>query len=282
MKMGFFPALVYVSLLAFLPSVYSQDSVSYDLGTYGTNDSKGTPSQSYMSNTYVKPPQIQVNKDESGLADGYVFLGMDGRPTSGQNWPTIYGNCIDDTTSFAVVLTILTDFSQDRMGTLVWTGNYTEPFDFKTQTYKGQPVLTSCSGELKDGFGRGSYFILNQSYAEIAHFQANRFGDDMGDIHEITITSDNVALIPIYRAIPWNLKEIGCIEDGCLFENTFQEIDIESGEFVFEWNASTHVGINESYNSLPEDVGRAESSPWDYFHINSIEKDANGDHLVSA
>jgi hypothetical protein len=173
------------------------------------------------------------------------------------------------------------DFSQDRIGSLIWTANYTEPFDFKTQTYKGQPVLTFWSGELLDGFGRGSYYILNQSYVEIAHFQADRFGDNMGDIHEFVITSDDTALVPIYHAIPWNLTETGGIEDGWLFENTFQEINIENGETVFEWNASTHVGINESYNSLPDDVGRAEDTPWDYFHINSIQKDAAGDYLVS-
>ncbi|KAF1360596.1 hypothetical protein EJ07DRAFT_115600 [Lizonia empirigonia] len=216
-----------------------------------------------MSNTNVKPPQMQINKNETGLADGLVFIGMNGEPTSGQNWPTIY------------------DFSQNKMGTLVWTANYTEPFDFKTQTYKGQLVLTFWSGTLENGYGRGSYYILNQSYVEIAHFQANRFGNDMGDIHEFTITSDDTAMIPIYHAIPWNLTEAGGIENGWLFENTFQEINIETGETVFEWNASTHIGINESYNSLPEDVGRAEDSPWDYFHINSIEKDANGDYLVS-
>lgn len=176
----------------------------------------------------------------------------------------------------------ITDFSVDRMGSLVWTANYTEPFDFKTQTYKGQPVLTFWSGELLNGYGRGSYYILNQSYVEIAHFQANRFGNDMGDIHEFTITSEDTALVPIYHTIPWNLTDTGGIENGWLFENTFQEINIETGETVFEWNASTHVGINESYNSLPEDVGRAEDSPWDYFHINSIQKDAIGDYLVSA
>lgn len=168
------------------------------------------------------------------------------------------------------------------MGSLVWTANYTEPFDFKTQTYKGQPVLTFWSGELLNGFGRGSYYVLNQSYVEIAHFQANRFGNDMGDIHEFTITSDDTALVPIYHAIPWDLTETGGIEDAWLFENTFQEINIETGETVFEWNASTHVSINESYNSLPEDVGRAQDTPWDYFHINSIQKDAAGDYLVSA
>lgn len=78
-------------LLEFIRVVYCQDSVSYDLDSYGAGDAKGTPAQSYMSNTNVKPPQMQINKNQSGLADGYVFLGMDGEPTSGQNWPTIYG-----------------------------------------------------------------------------------------------------------------------------------------------------------------------------------------------
>ncbi|KAI4613224.1 hypothetical protein J4E83_007636 [Alternaria metachromatica] len=174
------------------------------------------------------------------------------------------------------------EFSDDRMGSLVWTGNYSEPFDFKTQTYKGEPVLTLWSGELLNGYGRGSYHILNQSYDEIAHFQVSRFGDEMGDIHEFLITADDTAIVLIYHGIPWDLTASGGVENGWLFENTFQEINIETGDIVFEWNASTHVGINESYNSLPSDVGQSEEAPWDYFHINSVEKDKNGDYLVSA
>ncbi|KAH6637961.1 ASST-domain-containing protein [Boeremia exigua] len=262
--MGLLRAATSIGLVSLLQPVLCQDSVSYDFNTYGANDAKGTPAQVFMSNAGVTPPQMHINKNESGLADGYVFLGMDGEPTSGQNWPTIY------------------DFSEDRMGTLVWTGNYTEPFDFKTQTYKGQPVLTFWSGELKNGYGRGSYYILNQSYIEIARFQVARFGNDMGDIHEFIITGDDTALVPTYHAIPWDLTETGGVENGWLFDNTIQEINIETGELVFEWNASAHVGINESYNALPEDVGRAEDSPWDYFHVNSIAKDPNGDYLVSA
>jgi hypothetical protein len=78
-------------VLGSLPAVYGQDSVSYDFNTYGAGDAKGTPAQTYMSNVNLKPPQMQINKNQTGLADGYVFLGMDGEPTSGQNWPTIYG-----------------------------------------------------------------------------------------------------------------------------------------------------------------------------------------------
>lgn len=78
-------------ILAGLPSTFAQDSVSFDLDTYGQDDASGTPFQTYMSNTQVKPPQVQINSNKTGLASGYVFLGIDGEPTSGQNWPTIYG-----------------------------------------------------------------------------------------------------------------------------------------------------------------------------------------------
>jgi hypothetical protein len=79
------------ALLGSLSFVISQDSVSYDFDSYGQGDSLGTPVQSYMSNTNVKPPQVYISTNGTGLADGYVFLGMDGQTTSGQNWPAIYG-----------------------------------------------------------------------------------------------------------------------------------------------------------------------------------------------
>ncbi|KAK3717490.1 hypothetical protein LTR37_005880 [Vermiconidia calcicola] len=252
----------FVSLLASLQLAFSQDSVSYDIDSYGGGTE--SPSQTYMSNTIVQPPEMQVNRNGTGLQSGYIFIGVDGAPDSGQNWPAIY------------------EFSDDIVGALVWTANYTEPFDFKVQTYKGDPVLTFWSGELLDGYGRGSFYVLDQAYEEVAHFQVANFGDNMGDIHEFEITSDDTALVAVYHAIPHDLSESGGLEEGWLFENTIQEINIETGELVFEWNASTHVGLNESYNSLPSDVGTSEDAPWDYFHINSIEKDSNGDFLVSA
>ncbi|RAR08643.1 family transcriptional regulator [Stemphylium lycopersici] len=250
--------------LTSLPLIVAQDSVSYEYETYGADDESGTPFQTYMSNTNVMPPEMQINRNGTALQDGLVFLGINGLPSSGQNWPAIF------------------EFSGDRIGSLVWTSNYTECFDFKVQTYKGEPVLTFWSGELLNGFGHGSFYILNQSYDEIAHFQAVGFADDMADMHEFEITEEGHALVMIYHAIPWDLTSSGGVEDGWLFENTFQEINIETGELIFEWNASTHVGINESYNSLPPDVGQSEETPWDYFHINSIEKDSRGDYLVSA
>ena len=147
--------------------------------------------------------------------------------------------------------------------------------------YKSEPVLTFWSGEVMDGHGRGSFHILNQSYTVVAQFQAAGFGDAMGDLHEFEITANDTALVAVYHPIPWDLSELGGSEYGWLLDCTFQEIDIETGELLFHWNASDHIGINETYETLYVSDGRTENTAWDFFHLNSIQKDADGDYLVS-
>jgi len=83
-------ALLQLSSLL-LPLVTAQDSVSYDFDSYGAEDPSGTPYQTYRSNVDVKPPQMQINRNGTALMDGHVFLGINGLPTSGQNWPAIFG-----------------------------------------------------------------------------------------------------------------------------------------------------------------------------------------------
>jgi hypothetical protein len=58
-----------------------------------------------------------------------------------------------------------------------------------------------------------------------------------------------------------------------------QEVDIESGELLFEWRSLDHIGIEESYASFPPDnLGFR----YDYFHVNSIDVDHDGNLLISA
>lgn len=49
---------------------------------------------------------------------------------------------------------------------------------------------------------------------------------------------------------------------------------------MFEWNASAHVGLNETVNEI-NGTG-TEDQPFDFFHMNSVEKDGEGNFLVSA
>ena len=63
------------------------------------------------------------------------------------------------------------------------------------------------------------------------------------------------------------------------------EIDISTGHLIFEWASLDHVDPSESV--LPISPGQAgsgynSSDAWDYFHINSVDKNAEGDYLISA
>jgi hypothetical protein len=63
-----------------------------------------------------------------------------------------------------------------------------------------------------------------------------------------------------------------------VWDGIAQELDIESGEVLFEWHSLDHVAVEESYRGVPDDP----EVPLDYFHINSIEVDPDGDFLIDA
>lgn len=50
--------------------------------------------------------------------------------------------------------------------------------------------------------------------------------------------------------------------------------------FFFEWHASDHFSVNDVERG-PEGNGDYSSEPWDYVHINSVDKDNRGNFLVS-
>lgn len=58
----------------------------------------------------------------------------------------------------------------------------------------------------------------------------------------------------------------------------FQDLDLETGEALFEWRASHHIDVSKSYTNVNE---ATESDPWDVYHINSVEKDLLGNYLIS-
>ena len=137
--------------------------------------------------------------------------------------------------------------------------------DFKTQTYKGKKVLTWWEGQ-HTGYGQGEYVICDHSYREIKRVRAGNGYE--GDHHEFLITPEDTALITIYNKVARDRTPGGDPVDGNVLDGIVQEVDIESGEVLFEWHSLEHVGLDESY-----------TKPYDYFHINSIEV-YDQDHLL--
>ena len=62
----------------------------------------------------------------------------------------------------------------------------------------------------------------------------------------------------------------------------FQEIDVATGKMLFTWHSLGHIRLAESEAALPPNSGKGSTAPYDYFHINSVEKLPNGDYLISA
>jgi hypothetical protein len=162
----------------------------------------------------------------------------------------------------------------DDHGNLVWfrkTKNVA--INFRRQLYKGRPVLTWWEGTISTiGTGEGEGVIVDSSYKEIARVRA---GNGLhADVHELLITPEGTALITVYVEKTVDLTAIGGAAAHPTLDSIVQEIDIATGKVLFEWHSLDHVGIEDSWSPI--------LSPFDYFHVNSIDVDLDGNLLVSA
>ncbi len=102
-----------------------------------------------------------------------------------------------------------------------------------------------------------------------------------GDLHDFVITRDDTALLTFYNVTPADLSSLGKRKNGWLVDSGFQEIDIATGNLLFEWRASDHFQVNETFMTHPFG-GYIESVPFDFFHLNGVDKDSKGNYLVSS
>ena len=85
----------------------------------------------------------------------------------------------------------------------------------------------------------------------------------------------------IYDILPADLTPVGGPALGWIYDGLFQEIDIATGELIFEWRASDHVPLNSTYKTFVGN-GNDRNAAFDYFHINSVAKNHEGNYIVSA
>jgi hypothetical protein len=206
--------------------------------------------RSFRSRPDLRPPAIKVNTNLPGTAPGHIFVSPKKGP--GEEAPNQDAPLIVDSSGEPVWFHPLHDAEADA-------------FTFEVQTYKGERVLTWWEG-VHTGYGQGEYVIFDSSYRERARFTAANGYE--GDHHEFLITPEDTALITIYSKVVRDLSDIGGPVEGVVLEGIAQEIDIESGEVLFEWHSLDHIGLEESYYE-----------PYDYFHINSIDV-YDEDHLL--
>jgi hypothetical protein len=151
-----------------------------------------------------------------------------------------------------------------------------EASDFRVQTYDGQSVLTWWQGTGLGGLSSGTDYIYNDHFQQIAAVNA---GNGLSaDGHEFLITPWNTALILSYTTATANLTSIGGPADQTVINGVVQEIDIATGNVLFQWNSEDHVPFSQSEQPLPASA----STPWDWFHINAVKLDTDGNLLIDA
>ena len=96
-----------------------------------------------------------------------------------------------------------------------------EASDFRTQTYRGHPVLTWWQGTGLGGLSSGTDYIYNDHYQQIATVQAGN--GYSADGHEFLITPWNTALILAYTTATADLTSIGGPPDQEVIDGIVQE-----------------------------------------------------------
>src|SRR5262249_31938677 len=143
--------------------------------------------------------------------------------------------------------------------------------DFRTQTYLGKPVLTWFQATDHGG----ENVIYNARYQQIATVKpANGYAPDF---HEFLITPWNTALILADTPGTANLTSLGLSAHQPVNDGVVQEIDIKTGKLLFQWDSAGHVPYSDSHAPMPQP-----GQPWDWFHINAVHLDTDGNLLISS
>jgi Arylsulfotransferase (ASST) len=206
------------------------------------------------------PPVITVLRARPGAARGLIFVA----PKTAPSPTAVQGpEIVDD------------------LGRPVWFHAVVggdQVADFRVQRYRGEPVLTWWQGQSHTGpgHGEGVDYIVDRSYRVIATVNA---GNGLAaDTHEFRLTPEGTALIVVYHAVPYDLSAVGGPAAGSVFDGIVQEIDIASGAVIFEWHSLDHVALAESHAPVPTDP----ATTYDYFHINAVNPDEDGNLLIDA
>jgi hypothetical protein len=203
------------------------------------------------------PPPVTVLTNGANNKNGDIFITPTGDTTTYANGPEII----------------------DNHGRVIWFHAIPAGLtasDFRVQRYDGQPVLTWWQGTGLGGLASGTDYIYNDQYQQIATVSAGN--GYSADGHEFLITPWNTALILSYTTATADLTSIGGPASQTVIDGIVQEIDIRTGKVLFQWNSADHVPYGQSEQPLPASA----STPWDWFHINAVHLDQQGNLLIDA
>jgi hypothetical protein len=211
--------------------------------------------QTFYSQPGVRAPVVTVTTPDRDPSAGDLFT------TEGPG-PGAYG---------AMIFT--------PQGRLIWFhqlsgGRVAE--DLNVQNFNGVRDLTLWQGKvLIWGFGEGEDLVLDSSYRTVATVRA---GNGLqADLHEFQIEPHDIAYVTAFNPISCNLQPADGTASGVILDTAIEAIDMRTGLVRWEWHSLDHVPVSES-----QIAASTNQKPWDWFHINSIDLEGDGNVLISA
>jgi hypothetical protein len=213
--------------------------------------------QSFVSAPGLQPPLLAVTARDRDPGAGDLLMTVG--PGPGQAGPLLYTSA----------------------GRLVWFQNLPKGLNaenLSVQRYAGHDDLTWWQGHvLALGFGQGENIVMDHNYRTVATVLAgNGF---QADLHDFQIAPRDVAYVSAYNLMRCNLRSVGGQPNGVIVDTVVQQIDMKTGLVRWEWHSLDHVGVTESHAPVPT---TATPTPWDCFHLNSIDPQPGGELLISA
>jgi len=159
--------------------------------------------------------------------------------------------------------------------------------NFQVCSINGTDNLCYITGAQNLGYIRGYAVVLDDTLTARTSIHSQG-GLAAFDEHEFTVVDDGQnALLTLYNPEHYDLSDYNITTgQGWIMNCYFQKIEIGTSRLLFEWSALDHVALSESFvlpnKSEVSGLGFQPTSPWDYFHINSVDQNADGDFLVSA
>jgi Arylsulfotransferase (ASST) len=206
----------------------------------------------FRSRLDIVTPYVNVRQKHAGRSAGHIFLAPNSGP--GHRGPLIIDDDADP----------------------VWFHN-TRPvvaMNFRAAVFRGKPVLTWWEGKSINGLGHGTHVVVDDAYRELMRVPAGN--GRPSDLHEFIITERGTALVTAWEKSVADLTAVGGPASGPVIGGVVQELELPSGRVLFEWRSLDHVAIGESFQKWTS------TGAYDYFHVNSIELDRDGNLLVSA
>lgn len=232
-------------------------------GAYGVSTletprrTSSEPVRTFQSEPDLHPSNVVVTTFAAGTAAGLLFLA----PSSG---PVQAGPLICD-----------------NSGEPVWFQRVSDgevATNFRVSQYLGEPVLAWWQGSVVHGHGQGRCIIYDNHYNQVTSIETGN--GKQADLHDFMLTPAGNALVTYYEPVSADLSSVGGPANGFIYDSGFQVIEVPTGRVLYEWSARDHIGLSESYNPIAS--AGTMSNPWDFFHINSVDVDSQGNYLISA